>query len=125
MPSLIDVNGSIIKEFPMSPATILGREIVYSGGGYFRLFPYFKIKSLVKTSDYVMTYFHIKDFDKKQKRTHNSLAGESALSRYLKKYYGLKNSFSKFCQFISDFDFVSVEQADKIIDWNKQSSIKL
>jgi polysaccharide deacetylase family protein (PEP-CTERM system associated) len=125
LPSLIEANGITIKEFPMSPATIFGREFVYSGGGYFRLFPYSKIKSLAKESDYVMTYFHIKDFDEKQKRTYRSFEGEPALSRYIKKYYGLKNSFSKFCKFVSDFDFMSIEQADKIIDWNKQAQIKL
>lgn len=125
-PSIIELNnGNTIKEFPMSPATILGRNIVYSGGGYFRLFPYWKIKSLTNEADYLMTYFHIKDFDKSQKRTYTSLEGESALSRYIKKYCGLRGSFSKFCKFISDFDFVSIEQADKLIDWNKQAHVKL
>jgi len=124
-PSIIEIDGICIKEFPMAPATILGKEIVYSGGGYFRLFPYWKIHSLVQENDYVMTYFHIKDFDKKQKRQYRSLEGESALSRYVKNYYGLKNAFPKFCRLISDFDFLSIEEADKMIDWDKQPLIKL
>lgn len=125
LPSVIEIDGITLKEFPMAPATILGREIVYSGGGYFRLFPYFKIKSLTKESEYTMTYFHLKDFDKDQKRTHGSFEGESAVVRYLKKYYGLGTCFEKFNRFVSDFDFVSVEEADKMIDWNKQPRIKM
>ena len=124
-PSIIEINGSVVKEFPISPATILGREIVFSGGGYFRMFPYRKIKSLTAHSDYVMTYFHLKDFDKEQVRTFTSFGGKSAFIRYFEKYYGLKSSFSKFCRYISDFDFVSVEHADRMINWDKQPLIEL
>ena len=125
LPSIIEINGITIKEFPIAPATILGRDIVYSGGGYFRMFPYWKIYSLVLDNDYVMTYFHIKDFDKKQVRTYRSLKGESALSRYIKKYYGLNGCFSKFCRLVSEVDFVSVEQADKMLDWSVQPHINI
>lgn len=124
-PAIIEISGYKIKEFPMSPATIWGRELVYSGGGYFRLFPYWKIKSLAKNSNYVMTYFHIKDFDKNQKRHYHSFEGESAISRYIKNYYGLNGSFDKFCRFASDFDFLSVEAADKQLNWDKLPTIKL
>lgn len=124
-PSIIEISGYKIKEFPMSPVTIMGHKFIYSGGGYFRLFPYWKIKSLAKNSDYVMTYFHIKDFDKNQKRRYHSLENESAAVRYMKNYYGLKTCFDKFCRFVSDFDFVSVETADKQINWNELSVIKL
>lgn len=117
-PSVIDYKGIKIKEFPMSTTTILTKKIVYSGGGFFRLLPYSIIKSLVKRSDYVMTYFHVKDFDKNQKKIYNSFHGESAITRYFKKYYGLNNNFQKFVQFINDFEFISVEEANKKIDWN-------
>ncbi len=71
-----------------------------------------------------MTYFHVKDFDKEQKRKYVSFQGESAFIRYFKNYYGLNNNFSKFTQLISDFDFVSVKQAAEIIDWEKASIVK-
>lgn len=125
LPSVIYVNDIMIKEFPIATAMMLKREIAYSGGGYFRMFPYWKIKSLVRNNEYVMTYFHIKDFDKDQIRLYHSYRGESAPSRYIKNYYGLKNNFAKFCKLISDFDFVSVEQADKMMDWNVQPHIHL
>ncbi|MDR1055991.1 MAG: polysaccharide deacetylase family protein [Prevotellaceae bacterium] len=125
LPSVIHINGTLIKEFPVVTASILGREVAYSGGGYFRMFPYWKIRSLVQENEYVMTYFHIKDFDKDQIRTYRSFEGESAISRYFKKYYGLKGNFSKFCKVVNNFDFISVEQADKMINWAQQPRIIL
>ena len=122
-PSLINYKGSFIKEFPISISSIFGKEIVYSGGGYFRLFPYPFIKSIMNKSDYVMTYFHIKDFDKEQKRIYSSFNGASASMRYLKNYLGLKGNYSKFRKLISDFDFVSVEQAAKLIDWDNSPTV--
>jgi len=117
VPSIINYQGIQIKEFPISTISILGKEIAYSGGGYFRLFPYHKIHSIINNSDYVMTYFHIKDFDRLQKRKLNSFQGESAVIRYLKDYYGLKNNFLKFSKLLSEFEFVSVKQAEENINW--------
>jgi len=124
-PAIINIEGQRIKEFPIAPTTFFRKEVVYSGGGYFRLFPYNKICSFINASNYVMTYFHIKDFDKDQKRTYRSFEGENAISRYVKKYYGLNQCFSKFCKLVREFDFVSVEQADKSIDWDKHPQIRL
>ncbi len=118
-PCVIDYHGIKIKEFPMSITRIWRKEIAYSGGGYFRLFPYKTIKSLVKKNDYVMTYFHIKDFDKEQKRFYRSFEDDSAFLNYFKSYYGIRNSFSKFKKFLGDFNFISVEQAANAIDWDK------
>ena len=73
----------------------------------------------MSNNDYVMTYFHLSDFDKEQPRKYESFHGESALSRYFKKYYGLNSSYSKFQKLISDFDFISLEQAEKQINWQE------
>ena len=43
-PHLIKGNHFRIKEFPINTYQIYGRQLVFSGGGYFRLFPYFIIK---------------------------------------------------------------------------------
>jgi len=122
-PAIVEYNGTYLKEFPISLTKILGKEIAYSGGGYFRLFPYRKIKSIINKSNYVMTYFHIKDFDKEQVKQFKSLAGENAFSRYLKSYYGLSSSFSKFNELLNDFDFVSIKQADEKINWDSRLKI--
>ena len=63
-PRRIDVgDGLTIKEFPINIQQVLGKNIVFSGGGFFRLFPYQLIKHWANQSAYVMTYFHPRDFD--------------------------------------------------------------
>ena len=125
-PAIIQYNGSIIKEFPMSLTKILGHKIAYSGGGYFRLIPYPIIKRIVNQSNYSMTYFHIKDFDAKQVKTSSLLnSEESRISRYFKNYYGINGSYQKFQKFINDFEFISLAQASENIDWKKVTVIKL
>lgn len=124
-PSLISYNGLTIKELPISLTKIFSKDIAYSGGGYFRLFPYWKIKSIISKGDYVMTYFHIKDFDRDQKRKLENFHGESAVIRYLKNYYGLDNNFNKFQMLVNDFDFVNVAQADRMIDWENSPNIEI
>lgn len=124
-PCLINYQGIELKEFPMSTGKVLGRDVVFSGGGYFRLFPYWKVKSLMSESEYVMTYFHIKDFDYDQVRKYSTLNEESAITRYMKDYYGLRHNYDKFSRLIADFDFVSLSQADSIIDWNDVPIISL
>ena len=125
MPSIVNYNGTVIREFPISTASILGKEVAYSGGGYFRMLPYWKIKAIVKDSSYVMTYFHIYNFDKEQQRHFRSFNGESPFVRYFKNYYGLNGAFQKFVNFINDFNFISVDQADKYIDWDKAPEVSL
>ena len=39
----------------------MGKEIAYSGGGYFRFFPLSYVKKEMNRTDYAMTYFHISD----------------------------------------------------------------
>lgn len=125
VPSILNYNGKLIKEFPMSVTTIVGKELAYSGGGYFRLFPFNLIKSIMNKNQYVMTYFHLNDFDKEQKRSYSSFQGESAPVRYFKNYYGLNGNYAKFQRLLSTFDFISVEQATAQINWEEAPVILL
>ena len=124
-PAKIAVNGGLIKEFPISIDNIFGKELTYAGGGYFRLLPYYLISKYLKKNDYSMTYFHLSDLDKKQKRRFASLNDENAFFRYFKNYYGLNSAYDKFNRLLGDFDFISVEKADKLIDWVNCKTIKL
>jgi polysaccharide deacetylase family protein (PEP-CTERM system associated) len=117
VPMIIDHDGWKIKEFPVGMTKILGRNVAYSGGGYFRLFPYPAIKALASMNDYVMTYFHLHDFDKEQKRQLGS--------RYFKSYYGINRAYDKFRRFISDFEFVNLEEAERLVDWDSTLVVKL
>jgi len=57
-PARIRYNGIEIKEFPMNTHKFFNRNVVFSGGGFFRLFPYLLIKKWTGESPYVMSYFH-------------------------------------------------------------------
>jgi polysaccharide deacetylase family protein (PEP-CTERM system associated) len=112
LPSIIQYGGSRIKELPMSCATIFRTPIIYSGGGYFRMFPYAFIKHWTKRADYVMVYLHPRDFDSGQ-----PMIPSLSLVRRFKSYVGLSKSFSKFEKYVNDFDFIDIAEADKLIPW--------
>ena len=71
-------------------------------------------------SDYVMTYFHPRDFDCNQ-----PIIKDLSLFRKFKSYYGLKNSFKKLNKLIRDFDFIDLKDASKRIDWENVETITL
>jgi polysaccharide deacetylase family protein (PEP-CTERM system associated) len=112
-PSIIQYNGITLKEFPISYTTIFGKPIIYSGGGYFRMFPYSCIKHWVRQSSYLMTYFHPRDFDAGQ-----PMIESLPLIRKIKSYVGLSTSFCKFQKLLYDFTFVDIMEADKLINWD-------
>ncbi|MEY8592994.1 MULTISPECIES: polysaccharide deacetylase family protein [unclassified Butyricimonas] len=124
-PAIVEYNGIRIKEYPIPMVTLCGKSVAYSGGGYFRLFPYGMIRSFVREHDYVMTYFHMKDFDNKQERRYKGWEREPAAIRYFKTYYGLKGSFGKFQKLVKDFEFISLQEADNLFDWQKQRIINI
>lgn len=113
-PCLINQNGIKLKEFPINYNTLGGLRYVYSGGGYFRLWPYPIIRNASTRSHYVMSYFHPRDFD-----TTQPLLADLNLFRRFRAYYGLKSCEEKLIQWIHDFEFVPLSQANSIIDWTK------
>ena len=117
-PSFIETNGILIKEFPINTLDIFNQSIVFSGGGYFRLIPYYLIKKWAAKSNYVMSYFHPRDFDKDQ-----PVLQHLPLIRKFKSYYGLKGSGTKFDRYISDFKTSSMLDASKKCDWTKANKI--
>lgn len=119
-PAIIKCDNSEIKEFPINVKNILNKKIVFSGGGFFRLFPYFLIKKWSMESDYLMTYFHPRDFDVNQ-----PIIKDLPLMRKFKSYVGLKGAFLKFQKILEDFEFDTIESADKLIDWRNVKTIKL
>lgn len=120
-PALIKLeDGKEIKEFPINTHTIFGKQLVFSGGGFFRLFPYQIIKHWGKQTDYMMTYFHTRDFDPNQ-----PMIKSLPLMRKFKSYVGLSSSFAKFQKLLNDFDFVDIEQADALVDWKLAPEVKI
>jgi polysaccharide deacetylase family protein (PEP-CTERM system associated) len=119
-PTLIQCRSGQLREFPINTHPVLGRRVVFSGGGYFRLMPYSLIRRFAKNSAYVMTYFHPRDFDKGQ-----PVIGGLSQWRYFKSYYGLSSCERKLRQFLKDFDFVTVGAADTSIGWESVPTVRI
>lgn len=62
-PCHVRYKDKVITEFPitMTKLPFINKKIAYSGGGYFRLLPLHFVKKQMRSSDYVMCYFHIAD----------------------------------------------------------------
>ena len=119
-PTIISYRGKDIKEFPISTKEIFGKHLIFSGGGYFRLFPYSLIKKWATESDYLLAYIHPRDLDAGQ-----PMIKELSATRRFKSYYGLHRAEPKLRNFLLNFDFTDVSIAEKQIDWSKQNIIKL
>lgn len=115
-PTLIRYNGVEIKEFPICFKTIAGKHIVFSGGGYFRLFPYPFIKRWSKEAEkngYLLSYIHPRDLDGGQ-----PMLDGLPLARKFKSYVGTKRSAAKLHRWLMDFKFSDIATANKLVDWN-------
>lgn len=119
-PSLVKTASGLIREFPINTEKILGRSIIFSGGGYFRLFPSRLLHRFTQKSDYVMTYFHPRDFDPEQ-----PMISELSIARKFKSYYGLKHAQSKLEGLLDVYEFISLGNAEQMIDWNEVPVIEL
>lgn len=119
-PAIIATKNGTIKEFPINIHSIMGKKIVFSGGGFFRFFPYRVIKKWGKETLYLMTYFHPRDFDKNQ-----PVIKSLPLKRRIKSYIGINRAFPKFKQLLDDFDFINIVQADQLINWETAKTINL
>ena len=111
-PAMIECKGMQLKEFPINTHRIVGKDLIFSGGGYFRLFPYSTIKKFTQKSEYVMTYFHPRDFDANQPM----IPGLSTVRKF-KSYYGLKHTETKLRKWLADFEFEDLHQANSMVDW--------
>lgn len=115
-PFIVKTKSGTIKEFPINYYNLFSKNIVFSGGGYFRFFPYWFIKMLTKKSPYNMTYFHIRDFDKYQKRIN--------FKNYFYSYYGIRGAYNKLENYMSDFKFISIIDAANKFNWENAKIIE-
>ena len=113
-------SGKTIKEFPINIHKFLGKNFVFSGGGFFRFFPYWVIRSWGRDADYMMSYFHPRDFD-----TGQPIVKSLPLKRKFKSYIGIKGNFRKWQKFISDFELHNIAEADSLINWEKQRIVEI
>jgi polysaccharide deacetylase family protein (PEP-CTERM system associated) len=112
-PCLARVLDSELKLFPINSKNVFGNNFIYSGGGYFRLFPSFLLRKWFKEDDYIMTYFHPRDFDPEQPL----LEGLGCYRRF-KSYVGLNRSLKKLELILDENSFIALDQAEKLVNWN-------
>lgn len=124
-----------LKEFPICTTQIFGKTIAYSGGGYFRFFPLWFLKREMAKSTYVMTYFHLNDvipvnvkmYSREEYEMYFKEPGPffTRYKRYIKSNIGKGSAFKKLKSLIETNDFISLEQAETLIDWENQPIVKL
>ncbi len=119
-PTIVKTKNGELKELPINFNNILGLNFIFSGGGYFRLLPYWLIKLNMKNTNYAMSYFHPRDFDKEQ-----PILKELSWIRRFKSYYGLKGSFDKIEKLITEFKFIDINNANELIDWKHAKVLSL
>ena len=134
-PCIVEYNGIRIKEFPICTTKVLGKEMAYSGGGYFRFFPLGFVEKEMKKSQYAMCYFHIGDLVPESRGVMSKEAYETYFKekgtlkaryvRYLKSNLGKKNAFQKMMRLIDEMDFVNLQQGDDEMDWKASTVVNL
>lgn len=106
-PAMLSQHPDRIIEFPISSHKILGKDLVFNGGGYFRLTPYPLIKRWSHESgDYLLSYIHPRDLDGGQ-----PMLPGLPLSRRFKSYVGLKTAEAKLRKYLTDFVFTDIQSA--------------
>jgi len=99
-----------IIEFPISTVKVFGQNVAISGGGYFRLFPYFLLKYALKSINKkenkpFIFYAHPWEFDPDQPR----IKGAANLSKF-RHYVNLNKTEFKFRNLLEDFQFSTIRQ---------------
>lgn len=114
VPSIIKHGQVEMKEFPVVCHKFMGKNLIFNGGGYFRLMPYPLMKKWSQQSGaYLLSYIHPRDLDKGQ-----PILEGLPITRKFKSYVGLKGAERKLRHYLTDFHFTDIAEADKMINWH-------
>lgn len=119
-PSLIEYENITLKSLPINTSKFLGKNFVYSGGGYFRVLPLWYLKKRFTNDNYIMTYFHPRDFD-----PHQPLVPGLGVIRRFKSYVGLSRAYSKLEFLLKVHRFINVDTAVRSVNWDSVDKIAL
>lgn len=132
-PCIIKHEGAELREFPVSLTSILGKTIAYSGGGYFRLLPFWLVSKTIKRRDYNICYFHLNDLintriafmSKAEYEEYFKEPGtlKNRVERYVKSNIGTGDAYGKMIRLLDAFPFTSIQNSE--IDWNNANTIEL
>lgn len=118
-PCVIKTKNFTIKEFPLNTYEVFNKRIIYSGGGYFRLFPLSFMTPLLKREPYNMAYFHPHDFDGSQPSLNLSIIADT------RRRIGSASAGRKFKDLLSKFDFLDIAACDRLTDWSTAPTVAL
>lgn len=134
-PCRISYRGATIKEFPITIMSLLGKRMAFSGGGYFRLLPFGIVKREMKRRDYNISYFHLLDLIPEQKKLMTRKQYEAyfkqpatlknRMVRYFKNNIGAGDAFGKLEKLMTEYDFISIADAEKTIDWESKRVVEV
>lgn len=137
-PAIITHGCVEMKEFPVTTKEVMGRQVIFSGGGYFRLAPYWLLhkwsreaaeaqicpvrvtEEISRNAGYLLSYIHPRDLDGGQ-----PMLKGLPMARKFKSYVGLKQAPEKLRQYLKDFKFVDVQTASEMIAWDRVPRIEL
>lgn len=134
-PTVVRYNGTEIHEFPIATTKVLGKDIAYSGGGYFRFFPYTFVVKEMRKAPYSMTYFHLGDLNPvisgvMSKADYERYFGEpgtvkARYLRYVKTNLGVRGSKRKLLRLLDEVEFMNIEEANDLTGWGRAPIITL
>lgn len=135
IPCKMSHQGSTLKEYPVGLMSVCGKKIAYSGGGYFRLIPYWLVTRVMKKRDYNICYFHLADLIHEEHKLMSKAEYEdyfkepgylkNRLIRYAKSNVGTGDALKKLTCLLSEYQFVNIQEADNLIDWNNVKTVNL
>ncbi len=101
-------NGNKLVEFPMTTRNVFGWKMPVSGGGYFRLYPYWLTRNSLRAvnkahSRAFMFYLHPWEIDPEQPKI------EAGLFSRFRHYNNLKKCANRLERLLTDFQFSTVK----------------
>lgn len=135
VPCIIKYAGIELKEYPISMTSFMGKQVAYSGGGYFRFFPLGFVRGRMAKNEYTMCYFHINDLLPEKGGVPSKVEYEeyykepgtlkNRLMRYIKTNLGKSGAYDKMQKLIFTTDFKNLVQASNVVDWNIAPVVEL
>lgn len=153
VPSIIRHGDKELREFPVSTRTVLGKKIIFSGGGYFRLVPYPLLKSwsaecangyqghmvprlwhddngqvMIGSDGKPMTRevgYLLSYIHPRDLDGGQPMLEGLPLKRKFKSYVGTKGAAEKLRHYLKDFKFTDARTAAEAIAWDKVPVVEL
>ena len=114
-PFIVRTASGDIREIPISTVSLLGKPVVISGGGYFRVTPLRwqkrYLRNMERASRPVVTYLHARDFDPDV-----PVDGLSPLHRFMVRV-GTHATRNKLSALLEEFQWGSHEEVIRATNW--------